>query len=138
MRKALVTLVLLGVSLGGCGPPGPAGQAAGSGNSPGPAASGIQGRVTVDQGCPQITSAPCPRRPMPARLVIRPDQAGQDTVHASTGPDGRFRIPLPPGRYTIQPLNLDGAPVPTAMPVVVWVHPGSWATLPIEFDSGVR
>ena len=59
-------------------------------------------------------------------------------MHASSGPDGRFRVPLSPGRYTIQPLNLDDAPVPAAFPVSVSVHPGTWTAVPIEFDSGVR
>jgi hypothetical protein len=100
--------------------------------------SGIQGTVTVDIGCPHVTGTSCPRRPLPARLVIRPARPGRPVVSARSTPDGRFRVPLAPGRYTVQPLNIDNAPVPTAFPVSVTVHPGSWTTLPVEFDSGVR
>ncbi|MCW2907639.1 MAG: hypothetical protein JWL68_2428 [Actinomycetia bacterium] len=100
--------------------------------------SGIRGIVTVDTGCPQVMDTPCPRRPLHARLVIRAAGSGHPVVHASSDPDGRFRVPLAPGRYTIVPLNIDNAPAPTAFPVSASVHRGAWTTIAIEFDSGVR
>jgi hypothetical protein len=136
MRWLIVTQAFLAVSAVACAQArsgGPSSRAAQRGES-----SGIRGIVTVDTGCPQVMDTPCPRRPLHARLVIRAARSGHPAVHASSGPDGRFRVPLAPGRYTIAPLNIDNAPVPTAFPVSVSVHRGAWTTIAIEFDSGVR
>ncbi len=122
----------------GCGQIGSGGTPASARHPEHDDSSGIQGTVTVDIGCPHVTGASCPRTPLRARLVIRPAGPDRPAVSARSGPDGRFRVPLAPGRYTIQPLNIDGAPVPTAFPVSVTVHPGRWTTLPVEFDSGIR
>jgi hypothetical protein len=138
MHRLIVTMAFLAVSAAGC-------AQASSGGTLQPArrpqrgeSSGIRGIVTVDTGCPQVMDTPCPRRPLHARLVIRAAGSGHPAVHAYSGPDGRFRVPLAPGRYTIAPLNIDNAPAPTAFPVSASVHRGAWTTISIEFDSGVR
>ena len=138
MRRLIVTMAVLAVGAVGCA------QARSDGTlRPGRPpqrgeSSGIRGIVTVDTGCPQVMDTPCPRRPLRARLFIRAAGSGHLAVHASSGPDGRFLVPLAPGRYTITPLNIDSAPVPTAFPVNASVHRGAWTTLAIKFDSGVR
>jgi hypothetical protein len=101
--------------------------------------SGIQGTTTVDSGSPIVYSTPRPRRPLAARLLISPQRV--DTAAAITAESdaqGRFRVPLAPGTYTVHPENLTGAPVPTARPTTVTVHPGTWTDLDIQFDSGIR
>ncbi|MER6351993.1 hypothetical protein ABT186_09120 [Streptomyces sp. NPDC001634] len=52
--------------------------------------------------------------------------------------DGHFHIPLPPGTYTIRPVNLTGAVTPIAQPVSVTVTSGRFTTVVIPFDSGIR
>jgi hypothetical protein len=137
MRTLIVSAAGLTVLLAACGQvrlPGAPGPAAPAG-----ASSGIQGTMTVDVGCPRVApDTPCPRRPLRARLVIQPAGAAAREILAESEADGRYRVPLPPGRYTIQPRNISGAAVPTAFPLTVTVRPGTWTTLPIDFDSGVR
>ena len=93
----------------------------------------------VDVGCPVLEgTSPCPEVPLQARVtVLRADSAGRVAV-VETDTDGRFRVPLPPGRYELRGENLAAAPVPTAMPVSVTVVDGEFARVTVRFDSGVR
>lgn len=100
--------------------------------------SGIRGTTTVDTLCRPTGAGPCPRRPLSAVLIITPAGAQALPTRAESGPDGRFRVPLPAGRYAIQPRNLTGATVPTAYPFSVTIRPGAWITISIHFDSGIR
>lgn len=136
MRMLTATLLALTLTLTGCGRDRPAHMTASA--APPHGSSGIQGTITVDIGCPHVTSTPCPRRPLLAQLLIRPAGTHDPAIHVDSGADGSFRVPLPPGTYTIQPQNMTGAPVPTAFPLTVTIHPGAWTTIPVEFDSGVR
>lgn len=118
-----------------------AGCAAGPGaGEPGSgASSGVEGVTVVDEGCPiQHGTAPCPERPLRARIVVV--RQGSSDVVARTESDGagRFRVPLRPGRYLLRPENLTGAPVPWARPVDVEVRAGAFSNLTVPFDSGVR
>jgi hypothetical protein len=140
MRTFIAAMVLLALS--GCG------QRVGApSDSPSPthpqasASSGVEGTTTVDNGYPvSVGSAgsQSPRRPIRARLIISLTGSASPAAQAESGTDGHFRIPLAPGRYTIQPQNLSGAPVPIAYSVTVTVRPGTWTTVPVSFDSGVR
>ncbi|NUT94070.1 MAG: hypothetical protein HOY78_18815 [Saccharothrix sp.] len=101
--------------------------------------SGIDGRTMVDGGCPLAKDAPpCPDKPLPARIRIT--AAGTDTTTAETTSDdtGHFRVPLPPGRYTLHPANLTGHMLPTAQPQDVEVTAGRYTTVTVPFDSGIR
>ncbi|HEX6471118.1 MAG TPA: hypothetical protein VF069_18610 [Streptosporangiaceae bacterium] len=140
---ALSLAVALAGTLCGCADPaaGPAagGASEGTAGAAGDGSAGVRGTTTVDSGSPIVYSTPRPRRPLRARLdVVGP--AGTTAVAATAESDeqGRFEIPLRPGTYTIRPRNLTGAPVPTARPVTVTVRPGTWTTITIPFDSGIR
>jgi hypothetical protein len=133
MRMLAASALVLTLTLTGCGQHEPARATA-----PHRGSSGIQGTITVDIGCPHVTSTPCPRRPLRAQLLIRPAEAAGPAIHADSGADGSFRVPLPPGSYTIQPQNMTGAPVPTGFPLTATVRPGTWTTVPVKFDSGIR
>jgi hypothetical protein len=138
MRRLIVTMAFLAVSAVGCAQASSGGTLQPARHPQWSESSGIRGIVTVDTGCPQVMETPCPRRPLHARLVIRAAGSGHPAVHASSGPDGRFRVPLAPGRYTIAPLNIDNAPAPTVFQSARVFHRGAWTTIQIEFDSGVR
>jgi hypothetical protein len=135
LAPALIIAPALLMTSSGCAQPGGATSATSDGGS-----SGIRGTTTVDSGSPIVYTTPRPRRPLPARLRISPHgpAAAAADVIAESDREGRFRIPLRPGTYTIRSENLNGAPVPTAHPVNVTVHPGTWTSLTIEFDSGIR
>ncbi|WP_225829868.1 carboxypeptidase-like regulatory domain-containing protein [Streptomyces sp. NK08204] len=133
LRTALALLTLAAVlSAAGCGDSHGAG-------APPASDSGIEGRTMVDGGCPVIREhSPCPDRPLSARLTITSGDPQRKVAETTSNADGHFRVPLPPGTYTIRPVNLTGAVTPIAQPVTVTVTSGRYATVVIPFDSGVR
>jgi hypothetical protein len=121
-------------------------RAARPGGSPaaGPAGSGVQGELIVDQGGPVVREgSPWPAYPLAGRIEAVPRMG---LGLATTGPvaradsdaQGRFRLTLPPGEYVLRARNLTGAPVPTARPVTVRVAAGEFTEITIHFDSGIR
>jgi hypothetical protein len=58
-------------------------------------------------------------------------------VHS--GADGKFRVSLKPGTYILKPEPRDPArPYPMGKPVTVTVKPGPYATVDIQYDTGIR
>jgi hypothetical protein len=101
--------------------------------------SGMQGRTTIDGGCPVIRAGtPCPNRPLSARITVT--RTGSDAVIATitSDADGGFRISLPPGTYLLRPDNLAGARYPAAQPITVTVRSGQFTQVAIAFDSGIQ
>jgi hypothetical protein len=104
-----------------------------------PENSGVSGVTVVDQGCPVIYgSTPCPTQPLRAQIVVVRPPSATVVAQVVSDSDGRFRIPLPPGHYTVNPQNLNSAPLPVARPQQVDVHAGSYTEVTVHFDSGVR
>jgi hypothetical protein len=113
-------------------------SSSGAGQSPA-LTSGIVGRTMVGPECPVFqASSPCPDRPLRARLVVTAEGSTESVATVVTDGTGHFRIPLAPGRYTVQPGNLTGSALPTAQPVTVTVVTGRFTDLTISFDSGIR
>jgi hypothetical protein len=118
-------------------------RAAGPGGSPaaGPAGSGVQGELIVDQGGPVVREgSPWPAYPLSGRIeAVRMGLATTGPVaRADSDAQGRFRLVLPPGEYVLRARNLTGAPVPTARPVTIRVAAGEFTEITIHFDSGIR
>jgi hypothetical protein len=136
-----VLLVSAGIAAGCATSPGgtptsgsPSSTASGSPSSD----SGVQGVTTVDGGCPVIRSGtPCPDRPIAAHLTVT-DANGATVTSIDTDSAGHFRITLAPGTYVIHPTNRTGAIFPVASPVTITVSAGTYATVKIPFDSGIR
>jgi hypothetical protein len=106
---------------------------------PAASTSGVQGRTMVDGGCPVVRAqSPCPDRPLSARLTITGADQTRTVAETTSDTDGRFRVPLPPGSYTIHPANLTGAVTPIAQPVTVTVTAGQFTVVTVPFDSGIR
>jgi hypothetical protein len=99
--------------------------------------SGVEGRVLVGPTCPvEQAGSPCPDRPLATDLEI---VRGSDVVATvRSGSDGRFRIELEPGRYTIRPGESATGGLPRGTPVGVTVSPHSFASVTVTFDSGIR
>jgi hypothetical protein len=114
--------------------------AAGCGQKPAaPQDSGVEGTTMVDGGCPPSRDAPpCPDKPLSAKLKVTRAGSDETVVTVTSGEDGRFRIALAPGDYTLHPANLAGTPLPIAQPVDVHVAANRFATVEVSFDSGVR
>jgi hypothetical protein len=114
--------------------------AVGCGQEPAaPQDSGVEGVTMVDGGCPPARDAPpCPDKPLSARIKVTRAGSGEDVVAVNSGEDGRFRIALEPGDYTLHPANLAGTPLPIAQPIDVHVVASRFTTVEVPFDSGVR
>jgi hypothetical protein len=95
--------------------------------------SGIQGTVVEGPTCPvEQAASPCPDRPLAADLVV----TGADSVsHLRSGSDGRFRVAVAPGAYTI---TAGSTGPPTLRPVHVTVPAHTFVSVTLTFDSGIR
>ena len=123
---ALLPLLPL-LALGGCG----------SDRLLGPdAAQGIEGIALQGPMCPVVSQDdPCPDQPYPATIVVQ-DADGGTVTTLRLGDDGRFRVGLEPGRYTLLPRS--GDPLPHAGATDVDVPAGVWVDVTVVFDTGIR
>ena len=131
---ALVGLVLAVVA--GCGEIGI------SGTTPTPP-SGVKGTVVLGPTCP-VGSEPGANDPVPsacltpfaAQLVVLDDE-NKVVARIASGNDGTFQVDLAPGDYVIAPATgTDSYPI--AQPVSISVTPGNYATVQINYDTGIR
>lgn len=107
-------------------------------HSPVPLASGVDGRVLIGPICPVMRAdEPCPDRPFAATIVVR-DAGGRDVATVRSGADGRFRVALPPGGYTLVPLSPNPGTPPYASPQLAAVEPGRYTFVTVRYDSGIR
>ena len=98
--------------------------------------SGIDGTVTLGPTCPvQSIESPCPDRPYEASIAVL-DAAGRKVAETRSDADGRFRLALPPGVYTLIP-HSTGTP-PSAREQTVIVVAGGFTAVEIAYDSGIR
>jgi hypothetical protein len=127
-RKTLSVLTLCAVaSAGACGADALLGP---------DAAQGIEGIALLGPTCPvQTQDEDCADRPYQAWITVR-DAEGDHVTRVRSGEDGRFRVGLVPGRYTLDPE--DGDPFPTATDQEVDVLPGSFTEVVVSFDTGIR
>jgi hypothetical protein len=121
-----ILLFALALTLAACGTP--AAQAG----------TGIQGTVQAGPTCPvERVNSPCPPRPLAATVVVR-DASGAEVTRFHSGADGRFKVDLAPGTYTLVGLNIGSGFLPRPIPTSVTVTPGSYTTINVEYDSGIR
>lgn len=98
--------------------------------------SGVQGTVLVGPSCPvQQVGSPCPGAPFDGSVQASRD--GNVIATVQVDPDGAYRIPLAPGTYVVQPVLIGGG-VSSTSPVTVLVHAGSFASVDLTVDSGIR
>jgi hypothetical protein len=97
-------------------------------------ASGVEG-TTVTNRCPVVTDPPCPSIPLTTHVVVT--DGGTTVAAYDTGADGRFRIALRPGTYTIK---ATARPTGVTRPATTTfaVTAGRYASLTLELDSGIR
>lgn len=118
-------LVFLGVTL-----------ACGSDDVLGPdARQGIAGVVLIGPQCPvQSVDNPCPDLPYQAWIDVR--NSSGTVTRIRSGADGRFRVGLRPGLYTLEPEA--GEPFPSAQAQDVEVLSDEYSDVTISFDTGIR
>jgi len=64
--------------------------------------------------------------------------AGGPTYHVTTTAVGRYRISLPPGRYSVTRAAPSVGPGGRLTPVVVRVPPTGWKRVDFSLDTGIR
>jgi hypothetical protein len=128
MKRILASIIVV-LAMAACGTPaGP----------PTPPGTGIQGVVQSGPTCPvERINSPCPPRPLAATVVVR-DAAGHEVARTRSGADGHFRVDVAAGTYTVVGLNINSSMLPRPISTTVTVTAGSYATVNVEYDSGIR
>jgi hypothetical protein len=98
--------------------------------------SGVQGEVRIGPVAPVEQPGAPNDAPYVATLRIAKASDGKIVAETKSGADGTFRVPLPPGRYVLQPVN--GTPLPIAQAQEFTVAAGQFTTVRVDYDSGIR
>ena len=98
--------------------------------------SGVQGEVRIGPINPVEQPGVDNTAPYSAKLTVRSRPDGKITAEATSSADGRFRIFLAPGGYTLEPEQ--GDPLPVAAPVDFTVVAARFTTVNVGYDSGIR
>lgn len=101
--------------------------------------SGIEGTVTVGPTCPvqRIDDPSCDDRPYPG--VIHVSGTNPNKVIAfQADAQGKFKVELEPGKYTVDPQTPMDNILPRANPQDVTVVSGAFTVVNIQYDSGIR
>jgi hypothetical protein len=125
--KRVFALTLLTLALTACGNSAAA--------QPG---TGIQGMVQVGPTCPvERINSPCPPHPIAATIVVR-DATGAEVTRFHSGADGRFKVDLRPATYSLVGLAVGSSLLPRPIPTSVTVSQGTYTSVNVEYDSGIR
>ena len=102
--------------------------------------SGIEGKVVKGPMCPvERSDQPCPDKPVEAEIEIQGPDDQDNKLRIRSGEDGRFRIDLAPGKYTLTPISPNpGAPPRAPGPQSVTVESGKYTQVTVKYDSGIR
>jgi len=105
-----------------------------------PLTSGIEGQVLLGPQCPVVQEGtPCPDEPYQATIDVWNAGRSRKVTTFTTDDQGRFRVPLPPGDYYIDPQPEDpGRPLPAPIPQDVTVLPDRFVSITIQYDTGIR
>jgi hypothetical protein len=100
--------------------------------------SGITGIVLIGPQCPVVREGEeCPDAPYEAFIGIR-DAAGQAIASVASGADGRFRVELPQGTYTLVARPQTSTPIPAPVEMTVTVEAAEFTEIVVSMDSGIR
>jgi hypothetical protein len=101
-----------------------------------PANAGVEGQVLIGPMCPVVQAGtPCPDQPFQATLTFL-DQNGNTVSRTQSDAQGKFRVSLPPGTYTLRPEPANA--IAHAPEQIVSVVAGQSVTVTITYDSGIR
>jgi len=123
----VVVAALLPVGVVGCA----------SGGQPSAGSTGtVSGVVLSAPSCPvERVASPCPPRIVAGADVVA--TRGDTTAgHVRSGADGRFRLQLPAGDYTVTARQVGG--IGSSASATVAVSAGSVVTVTLTVDSGIR
>jgi hypothetical protein len=126
---AIAVAAAAAVALAGCG--------GAVGHHPATPTNGIDLLTVAGPTCPVQRQGQLCERPISARVLVR-NPSGSITTTVQTGADGKARVPLPPGTYTIAAQS-GGSVLPRApLPATVTVTAGAFASVRMDYDTGIR
>jgi hypothetical protein len=101
--------------------------------------SGIEGQAVISPSHPgPVRQGESDSAPYKATLVVWGAEGDREITRFETGPDGRFRVALPPGAYRVGSPAQKGRFLPRASEESVTVTSGRYTKVTISFDSGMR
>jgi hypothetical protein len=125
--KGTVTVIIAALAIAACGSQPAA-----------PAGTGIQGVAQAGPTCPvERINSPCPPHPLAATIVLR-DASGREVARTQSSADGHFKVDVAPGTYTVVGLNIGSSMLPRPIPTTATVTSGSYTTVNVDYDSGIR
>lgn len=101
--------------------------------------SGIQGQVVLGPSCPNVqpgTNVNCEDKPYKASLVVKDKNGNSEITHFTTDNNGIFRLNLPYGSYLLEDSHANGYPF--LKPIYFTVGKGTYSTLQVVYDTGIR
>jgi hypothetical protein len=100
--------------------------------------SGIEGLVLIGPTCPvEQAGQDCDDEPYAGSVKIIEASSGKVVTTVRSDDDGKFRVPLAPGSYRLEPVAASGG-IPYGKPIDVVVRPHMYAAVTVSFDSGIR
>jgi hypothetical protein len=119
---------MLSLSLAACG---------GSTSTGTPPTATLAGRVTAGPTCPvERLDHPCPPAPVSATVQARSRKGGRVVASTRTDADGRYRLRLRAGAYTL--VAVTTKPFPRCSPVNVTARANHTVRAAIVCDTGIR
>lgn len=98
--------------------------------------SGVEGQVFIGPSCPVVqVGSECPDKPYQATLTLFNPQ-GEEVLKIQTDAEGKFRIPLPSGKYVLHPESEGRYPMATDQEFTV--SAGQYTQVIVTYDSGIR
>lgn len=105
-----------------------------------PAGTRVRGRVVAGPTCPVVTDPPepgCEDRAVAGAVLIVRTAAGIEVARVTSGADGGFEVELTPGRYRLEPQEVDRL-MGTPAPLDLQVTPEGAPELEVAYDTGIR
>jgi hypothetical protein len=109
--------------------------ACGSASSAAKLDSGIAGKVLLGPTCPVQRVGQTCETAYRTTIEVLTARRHRLVKKVRSGSDGRFRVQLAPGRYTLTGAH---SGLPRATPVTVTVRAHRYAHVTIRFDTGIR
>ena len=97
--------------------------------------SGIEGEVAIRPVRPHVTKGAPDAQPYQAKVQVF-DSKNLQVGSIETDASGKFRITLPPGKYSLRPQS--PGLYPRASEQTVVVSPSKFSHIRILYDSGIR
>lgn len=101
--------------------------------------SGISGVVLAGPTCPVESpdNPECDDQPYAASIVVKSADGLFTVTRFTAGDDGRFRVPLFPDTYLLDP-QPGASGFPVSSPQTIVVQSGAFTDLTISYDTGIR